>query len=150
MKLLIPPPVYLLLALGLMWLLKHYAPVFNFQGFPWNILGWNFIGIALISDLYALALFFKAHTTFNPIKPQNSQHLVTTGTYRFSRNPMYLGMVFILLGWGLVLGELSTFIIIPLFMWVLTAMQIKPEEAILAKHFGADYQTYLHQVRRWL
>ncbi|MBK8452635.1 MAG: isoprenylcysteine carboxylmethyltransferase family protein [Thiofilum sp.] len=150
MKLLIPPPIYLLLALGLMWLLKHYMPLVSFQGFPWNIIGWSLIGIALAGDLYALALFLKARTTFNPIKPHNSTQLVVTGSYRFSRNPMYLGMVLILGGWGLVLGAVSPFIVIPFFMWVLTEMQIKPEEAILTERFGVEYQTYLRQVRRWL
>lgn len=150
MKLLIPPPIYLLLALGVMWLLQHYVPLLSFQGFPWNIMGWSLIGSALAGDLYALALFFKARTTFNPIKPQNSTKLVVTGSYRFSRNPMYLGMVIILCGWGLVLGAISSFIMIPLFMWVLTEMQIKPEEAILTERFGTEYQAYLSQVRRWL
>lgn len=150
LQLLIPPPVYLMLALGLMWMLAYYVPLLTFHGFTWNIIGWSLIGIAVLNDLIALVLLLKARTTPNPIKPQNSKHLVTTGAYRFSRNPMYLGMVVILLGWGLILGSGSSFIIIPLFMWVLTAMQIKPEETILTHRFGVEYSDYQQRVRRWL
>ena len=150
MKLLIPPPIYTALLMGIMWLLDRYLPITNSLGFPWNQIGIGLIILALVADLGALLLFIRANTTINPLKPHHTEQLVTHGSYRFSRNPMYLSMVVILLGWALWLGSLTPFFAIPLLIWTLTEMQIKPEEAILTQKFGNDYLTYQQHVRRWL
>ena len=72
------------------------------------------------------------------------------GLYRFTRNPMYLGMLTWLAGWGIYLGSLSPLIMLPVFIWVLTVQQIIPEETVLAEKFGDDYLAYKQKVRRWL
>lgn len=147
---LIPPPVYALLAASLMWLLNAYLPIFSWLPYPWNQLGLVFIVLALLADLWSLFLFLRARTTPNPMKPQNTSQLVISGLYRYTRNPMYLGMLIMLLGWGIYLGSLSPFLILPLFIWVINTQQIFPEEAFLTKKFGASYQAYLQAVPRWL
>ena len=146
----IPPPVYVLIAAGLMWLLHQYAPVGQLVPIAVRPLAWVFVVLGLSLDLTSLVLFFKRRTTPNPIKPANARTLVISGLYRYSRNPMYVGLLFLLIAWGIWLGSVSAVWVIPVFMWVLTQMQIKPEERALAQKFGADYQRYLKQVRRWI
>ncbi len=150
LKLKIPPPVYLLIIGVIMWLLHRQLPIVTFFSAPWTRLGYVSIAFALLIDITALIQFFRAHTTFNPLKPKQSAHLVTTGLYRFSRNPMYLGLLFWLIGWGILLGSLSPFLMLPIFIWLITIQQIIPEERILSGKFAGQYQAYQQSVRRWL
>ncbi len=153
MKTRIPPPVYALLAAGLMWLLNQTLPIIDLSFVGGSTLGgfsWGFIIIGLALDLSSLALFLLAKTTPNPIRPEKANQLVIRGCYHFTRNPMYLGLVCLLIGWALRMGSLSPFFIIPLFMWVITEMQIKSEESWLRQLFGDDYTHYQQSVRRWL
>ncbi|MEE9302341.1 MAG: isoprenylcysteine carboxylmethyltransferase family protein, partial [Thiotrichaceae bacterium] len=80
----------------------------------------------------------------------NASHLVTSGMYRYTRNPMYVGLAILLTGWAIYLGSASPFLLIPLFVFVLTIQQIKPEEVILEEKFGQEYINYKNSVRRWL
>jgi protein-S-isoprenylcysteine O-methyltransferase Ste14 len=89
-------------------------------------------------------------TTPNPIKPENASTIVTKGMYRFSRNPMYLGLFFWLMAWAIYLSVLSPFLLLPAFVWVLTVQQIIPEEKILEEKFGDSYTNYKKQVGRWI
>ena len=84
------------------------------------------------------------------MKPENTQILVTTGMYRFSRNPMYLGLLLLLTGWSIYLGAVSAILLLPLFVLVLTKMQIQPEEIILEELFGQSYIEYKLKVHRWI
>ncbi len=150
LQLKIPPPVYAIIIGILMWLLNRYFPVFEMIDSPWNRAGIVIMIIAGSSDLWSLFLFFKKHTTPNPMKPQNTTGIVTTGLYRFSRNPMYAGLLTILTGYAVWLGSLSPFLLLPVFYWLITEMQIKPEEKILKQKFGDEYLNYKNRVRRWL
>lgn len=149
LKLKIPPPVYLLAFLSLMWLLHTKLPIFQLVPSPWNKAGLTLIGFALLADFLSLGLFFRARTTFNPIHPERTKALVTNGPYRYTRNPMYAGMLVILTGWGMYLGSFSPFLLLPLFVMVLTAQQIIPEEKILEEKFGGAYLAYKARVPRW-
>lgn len=146
----IPPPIYALTAAMLMWLLNTYLPIMPWISTPWHRLGLVLIALALLADAWSLWLFFRARTTPNPMKPQNSSQLVTEGLYRYTRNPMYVGMLVMLLGWAIYLGSLSPLCILPLFIWVINTQQILPEEAVLTKKFGESYRAYLQAVPRWL
>ena len=84
------------------------------------------------------------------MKPGSTSHLVTSGLYRYSRNPMYLGLLMMLIGWGLYLGSLSPLSMLPLFIRLLTKKQIEPEEIILMDKFGQEYKYYQQRVRRWI
>ena len=141
------PPVYFLAAILAMAALHFLFPivrVFPSALFSGAVL--ILLGIAVI--LWAAWLFDKAGTAIKPF--EESSKLVLAGPYRWSRNPMYLGMVIILLGIGLALGTLSPFAILPLFIWLIRNQFIAHEEAMLDKSFGAAYAEYKKCIRRWL
>ena len=101
-------------------------------------------------DLAGLVSFRKARTTVNPLNPQSSSAVVTTGVYRFTRNPMYLGMALILLGWTLYLASPWGLLGPLVFAAYITRFQIVPEERALQARFGAAFTAYRARVRRWL
>ncbi len=150
LQLKIPPPVYAISIAIIMWLLNKHLPLAELIQTPWNKIGLGIILIAASFDVWSLLLFLKKHTTPNPMKPENTSDIVTKGLYQYSRNPMYLGLLIILFGFGLWLGSLSPFFMLPLFYWVITEMQIKPEERMLEQKFGKEYLDYKNRVRRWL
>lgn len=92
----------------------------------------------------------RAHTTWHPTEPERSTSLVTSGPFRFSRNPMYLGMWLILVGWAVVLESLPALALTILFVLYLTRFQIVPEERALLDTMGDEYRDYASRVRRWL
>jgi protein-S-isoprenylcysteine O-methyltransferase Ste14 len=141
------PPVYFLAALLSMAVLHFVFPVARiFRPFYFGGGTLILVGVAVI--LWAARLFSKAGTTIKPF--QEPSKLVVGGPYRWSRNPIYLGMVVILIGVGLVLGTLSSFVIVPLFIWLIRKRFILPEEAMLEKSFGFTYAEYKRLIRRWL
>ena len=143
------PPVFALLFAGVMWLLANYFPLFELISSPWNRLGYLLIGVAVLLDLWSLGLFFKADTTFHPLKLHETSSLVTEGMYRLTRNPMYLGLALILAGWAIVLAQLTPFLLLPLFVWLISSQQIQHEERVLEEKFGDAYREYKDRVRRW-
>src|SRR5699024_7610486 len=94
--------------------------------------------------------FRHAQTTLDPRQPRQAAKLVTTGVYRYSRNPMYLGLLLWLLAYALWLQAPFALIGPALFMAYITVFQIKPEEAALAAMFGDAYHAYTRRTRRWL
>ncbi len=150
LKLRIPPPVYALSTAVLMWLLDSMFPVIELVKAPWNWIGWFFIIAGLFIDLWSMRLFLKEETTINPFKPDNSKSIVEQGIYQYSRNPMYLGLLSILLGVAILLGSLSPLFCLPFFVLIITTQQIIPEEMTLTNKFGQVYLDYKHRVRRWL
>jgi protein-S-isoprenylcysteine O-methyltransferase Ste14 len=104
------------------------------------------IGIAVA----AFGRFKRARTTVNPREPQTASSLVTGGVFGISRNPMYLGLLLILIGWALGLGTASPWLVPPLFVIVVSVLQIIPEEQALEKLFGKDYLQYRQRVARWI
>jgi len=149
-KLKIPPPVYGISIGVLMWLLNQYLPITHWISVPWNTIGLVIIAVAMSFDLWSLFLFFRSKTTPNPMKPENSKHIVTSGLYKISRNPMYVGLLFVLLGYAIWLGSITPFLLLPLFVLLITTQQIIPEEEMLEKKFGQEYLDYKMRVRRWL
>jgi protein-S-isoprenylcysteine O-methyltransferase Ste14 len=149
LELKIHPPIVLLLCLGMAYGFSHYLPSLAMplilSGLQW------FIGI--IGVLVALAgmwEFRKAKTTINPTSPEKASYLVSGGIYRVTRNPMYLGMQFILIAAIFKFGNYYGFIALPFFILYITQFQIKPEERIIEKIFGEEYCQYKKKVRRWL
>ncbi|MDO5692834.1 MAG: isoprenylcysteine carboxylmethyltransferase family protein [Pseudomonadota bacterium] len=150
----IPPPVIDLAVGVLMWVLAQAVPSARlWRPEPLSIFTVVGLVIAFAGGLVALAgalEFSRARTTVNPLSPRKASMLVTTGIYRFTRNPMYLGMLLVLVGWGVYLGNAVAFLALPLFVWLLNTLQIKPEERILRERFGVAYQRYAARVRRWI
>ncbi len=144
------PPVFGLVFAIMMWALDKHLPLANIINPPINKTGFIFIGTGLLVDLWSLYLFVKSKTTFHPLKLEETSTIVTTGMYRISRNPMYLGMLLLLIGLAILLGSLSPFLILPLFVLVINHQQIRHEEAMLLDKFGQEYQEYKMKVRRWI
>ena len=150
LELKIPPPVVTIISGLLIWLLNQYWPQWQISlpmQFGLGVLS-AIIGTSL--GITALFQFRQARTTAHPPEPKRTRRIVTNGIYRFTRNPMYLGIVFTLLAWALWLGNLAGLLGLIFFMVYLTYFQIKPEERILQEKFGSEYILYKQNVRRWL
>lgn len=106
------------------------------------------IGLAIV--IISGYQFRKVSTTVDPLSPGQTTTLITAGFYRYSRNPMYIGFLLFLLAWDIFLGSLLSLIFLPVFVYLITEIQIKPEERILMEKFGRKYQRYLDNVRRWV
>jgi protein-S-isoprenylcysteine O-methyltransferase Ste14 len=150
LELKIPPVAVMLLAGGGMWLAAQAAPAFEFS-FPARFvsaMGVVIIGIAIAC--MGLWSFSRARTTVNPMKPDASSTLVVSGIYRLTRNPMYLGILLLLIGWGIFLSNLLALLVLPGFVLYMNRFQIEPEERALTRLFGEAFLTYRNQVRRWI
>src|SRR5262245_46044896 len=142
------PPVYFLVALLLMGFFHRVAPWARLLEAPYRYAGIVLIGLALCLILWAAFLFRRAGTNIRPFMPSTA--LVMDGPYRFTRNPMYLGMAGILLGAAVYMGSITPFVVIPAFMALISERFIMPEEAKLEATFGREYLDYKARVRRWL
>ncbi|MBG7602416.1 MAG: isoprenylcysteine carboxylmethyltransferase family protein [Gammaproteobacteria bacterium] len=144
------PPLIAAIIAVCMWLLQRYLPVMELMPVEWRGVGLLFVAIALVIDLWSLFLFIRARTTFHPLKLDDTSSLVTSGMYRFTRNPMYLGLLLLLTGVAIWLGGLTPFLMLPLFVWIISNHQIIHEERILEEKFEQHYLEYKQKVRRWL
>jgi protein-S-isoprenylcysteine O-methyltransferase Ste14 len=142
------PPVYFLATLLLMAGLHVGVPGRQVVQFPYRYGGLLLVVGGIVLVLWAARLFGQAGTTIKPF--QDPSALVVRGPYRLTRNPMYLGMVGVLVGIAVVLGSLSPWVSIPLFVALIDVRFIRAEEAALERMFGATYRTYKARVRRWV
>jgi protein-S-isoprenylcysteine O-methyltransferase Ste14 len=111
------------------------------------------VAIALVGGGFSLAGIFafrRAKTTVNPMTPQRTSSLVTSGVYRVTRNPMYVGLLFVLVGWAVFLSAVWPLLGPVVFVYYIGRFQIAPEEQALAELFGSEYSAYKSGVRRWL
>lgn len=150
LELKVPPVIVVFFFALLMWAIAKFIPgdYFIFSG--QNIVGWFFYAIGALCSVLGVYQFRKAHTTIDPRFPDQTSVLVRSGIYRLSRNPMYLGFLFILIGWAFQLSHSFNFLLLPLFVLYMNLFQIFPEERFLASKFGAEYLSYQASVRRWL
>jgi len=149
-KPLVPPPIVALVAALAMWALDRWFPLDHWLSFPLQRLGSlpAVVGFAVASA--AFMSFRRVHTTVNPLLPDKATHLVTEGVFGMTRNPMYLGLLLVLLGWAIWLGSIAPLFVLPAFWVMITYAQIIPEEHALGKVFGEDYAAYRRKVNRWL
>lgn len=150
LELKVPPPIVALLVAGAMWLLAMGLPLVDVSpSFKVKLaLALVFLGVCF--DLSALQLFFRKRTAINPMRPQNTSVMVVSGIYQFTRNPMYLGMVCLLMAWAVYLGSAFALAGPVGFVLYINRFQIKPEERFLLHKFGTVYADYLKRVRRWV
>ena len=145
-----PPPVVAALCAVVMWFVGRAVHALDFD-FPGRF---TLIVVVLVAGILvggiAVSLFARARTTVNPLKPRESSALVTRGVYRWTRNPMYLGMLVVLVAWALFVANWLAFVGVPLFMLYINHFQIRPEERVLRERFGAQFEDYCGKVRRWL
>ncbi|MFC6671154.1 methyltransferase family protein [Marinobacterium aestuariivivens] len=146
----IPPLILVLLWLLCMGVLSALlpSPSLVFEGH---------IGLAVLLGMagFAVALtgvlhFRRAGTTLNPVAPEDASALVTSGIYRYSRNPMYLGFLLWLAAAAVWLAHLAAFALLPVFVLYLNRFQIEPEERALGRIFGESFADYCRRVRRWI
>ena len=142
------PPVYFFISIVAMALFNFFGPVFDFARYPWTLLGLVPVGIGITLNLIADAAFKKAQTTVKPF--EISTALITTGVFEISRNPMYLGMVLILIGIAILMGSLSPLIVIVLFAALMELVFVRTEEKMLEQHFGLAWTEYKSKVRKWI
>ncbi len=150
LELKIPPVAQVIITAIVMYGVSKTIPSlqFSFNGSTLIAVGLAVLGVCF--GMMGIAQFRKAQTTPNPQALEKVSSLVTSGIYQYSRNPMYLGLVLALLGWALYLSHFLPFVLVPVFMLYMTRFQIQPEERMMARKFGSDYQAYLAQVRRWI
>lgn len=146
----VPPPVIGALVAWLMWFIAPLGPVLVLSGGVRDAATAALLVVGLGFDLAGLLVFRAHRTTVNPMAPHRASALVTGGVYRITRNPMYVGMVFLLLAWAVHLSALLTLLGPVLFVLYITRFQIAPEERVLQQLFGAAYTDYRRAVRRWL
>jgi len=146
----IPPPVVALAFALLIWRLADYVPRTELGYFPKIIIVTLLAAIGATFDLSGLVNFRRQKTTINPLKPQNASALVKTGVYRITRNPMYVGLVFVLSAWCIYLDAPFALIVVVGFILYIHAFQILPEERTLINLFGDEYREYQSRVPRWL
>ena len=143
------PPLALVFVFGaLMWLVSAYS-AFTIA-LPWrSTFAFIFYAIGSAIVLAGVLTFRRMKTTVNPLTPEATTTMVTSGIYRFTRNPMYLGFLLILVGWAIDLSHLLAFAFLPLFVWYMNRFQILPEERALNTKFSEAFTRYKRSVRRW-
>ncbi len=142
------PPVYFLIALTLQLALDRLLPGAELLGSRWRWLGLLLLVPTLLLAGPAARALVRRGTTLHPFGRPGQ--LVTDGPFRYTRNPVYLALACILLGMAVWLGSLAAFLVVPAFVWAITAGFIRREEAALSAIFGAAYSEYCRRVRRWL
>jgi protein-S-isoprenylcysteine O-methyltransferase Ste14 len=145
------PPLLLtgLLAL-LMKLIDTALPIYGFHGFDSTPFSLALLLISILLIIGGVLAFRRASTTINPSQPHNTSTLVTTGVYRLTRNPMYVGFILALTAWGIHLGNPISFLLVVSFYYYMNCFQIKLEEKALQEIFGDNYVQYCTKGKRWL
>jgi protein-S-isoprenylcysteine O-methyltransferase Ste14 len=144
----IPPPIVTLFFGLCIYLSRPYFPEFSFSIL--NSLSTISFVLGITVFATAVSSFKRQKTTVNPISIEKASSLVVNGVFKYSRNPMYLGMLFILLGLTFKFNLIGGLLFTSLFMIFISIFQIKPEEAAMEKLFDQEWKDYIKNVRRWL
>lgn len=146
----IPPPLVGLIVGAAMWCTSQVVPIFAFDaGLRWTLIGLLIVTAAVFLSGGGLA-FRRAKTTVNPLTPDAASALVTTGIYRFSRNPMYVGFSLLLCAWACYLSVAWLLLWVVAYVLYIQRFQIVPEERALEALFGQAFIDYKFRVRPWL
>ncbi len=148
----IPPPILWALGALVTWVVDRL----DIDGSALDGRVWD--GLAVLLALMGLGVavagfvqFSRANTTVDPHRIEDASTLVVDGIYRFTRNPMYLGLALLSIGWALRLGTIAGMVIgTGAFVAAVTRLQIIPEERVLDSKFGDDFRRYRSKVRRWI
>lgn len=142
------PPTYLLVAIVLTLALHFLLPLYKLVPMPWNLLGILPLAAGIALNLSADKAFHQAQTTVKPF--EESAALLTTGVFRITRNPMYLGYLLILLGVALIVGSVTPYAVLLVFAVLMDRVFIRVEEQMMEAQFGQDWVEYAQEVRRWV
>ncbi|HMV29107.1 MAG TPA: isoprenylcysteine carboxylmethyltransferase family protein [Anaerolineales bacterium] len=144
----IHPPIVAMFYIIVALLLGYLVPVLAGMSQTLKNIGLGITFVGFLCGVGAFLEFRKARTTLDP--HGSVKTVVTGGIYRFSRNPIYLGFLFMVIGFPLAYGSLWGLVISPFFMVTLSRLVIEKEEAYLEKKFKEQYTSYKSRVRRWL
>ena len=144
----LPPLLLVLLLVIVMLVLDRALPLFRIDHPALVYLGVSLMALGVSIVLASAGLFRLRKTTLNPFGEPAT--VVQDGFYRFSRNPMYLGMLLLLAGLGIWLGTLLALFIAPAFVAIMSRYYITREEQVLGARFGETYRAYRQRVRRWI
>lgn len=141
-----PPPLLFIFAFGGGVWLHTVWPLG--LGSPPRDIGWALVTVGTVVLALAMATFQRMRTAIFPNQP--ASRIVDVGPYRYSRNPMYVGLTSAYVGFALVENMLWPLLLLPLALGVLWFAVIRKEEAYLREAFGDVYNDYCGRVRRWL
>ena len=144
----IPPPVITLIGALLIYYSSPFFPQLTLAAFNALPILSLVSGIAVI--VFAIKSFKDYKTTINPLKPEIASSLITSGVFKYTRNPMYLGLLLILIYLSLIFNVVGGCLISLGFIIYITKFQIIPEEVAMEKLFGNQFLEYKQQVRRWI
>jgi len=150
LELRIPPPIVALLIAAITWSISVATPSVELPGL---IRVATAIALALAgvtTAILGVIAFRRARTTVNPLKPETTSTIVTSGIYRYTRNPMYVGLTLVLFAWAVFLSSAWALLGPVGFTLYINRFQIIPEERVLSGMFGTSYSAYQAKVRRWL
>ena len=150
LELRIPPPVVALLVAAAMWGIALATPSAAIPALARVVMAVALALVGIGTTISGVIAFRRARTTVNPLQPETTTTLVTSGVYRFTRNPMYVGLAVVLVAWGVFVSPILALPGPLVFIFYMTRFQIVPEERSLSAKFGTDYSTYQAKVRRWL
>ena len=148
-----PPPIVMLISALMAMIISQRNFEFiqqeltNVDTFIWPLV-FLIAGIALA--IAGIKEFAHFKTTIHPTHPEHTSSLVTTGIYQLTRNPMYLGLLVVLLGWADFLDSFLAFTGPLFFFLYISVFQIKPEEVVMKSKFSSEFSEYCSHVRRWL
>ena len=142
------PPTYLLIAIAVMVVLHFVFPIMTVVSLPWSLLGIVPLVVGVVINMVASNTFQRVNTTIKPFEEATT--LATSGVYQVSRNPMYLGFALILAGIAILLGSVTPYVVIPVFMILIERNFIQIEEQGLEQKFGQQWLEYRQRVRRWV
>ncbi|MEZ5501009.1 MAG: isoprenylcysteine carboxylmethyltransferase family protein [Steroidobacteraceae bacterium] len=147
----VPPPLVLVIAGAAMYAAARLTPALSVHAFGGQrIFAALFAASGVLLVLPAVLRFRRADTTVSPLSPEKASTLVTAGVYAYTRNPMYLGLLLILIGWAMYLANATALLMLPAFVAYISRYQIRPEEEALSEKFGEAFLAYMRRVRRWL
>lgn len=144
----LPPAIYPVLAISSGYFLQRFAPLPQPAHASFLIVGSVFFVVGIVLIGWSIITLRKFNTTILPHQP--AKHLISTGPFRFSRNPIYLAFLLLALASAVSTGNLWTLLMLPIIMMLLSCYAIRPEEIHLQLTFADDYEVYFREVRRWL
>jgi protein-S-isoprenylcysteine O-methyltransferase Ste14 len=150
LELKIPPVALALVAAAAMWAVAQVIPPVAAARSARLALVVPLALGGLLVMLAGVLEFRRARTTLHPQHPEQAASVVRSGIYAYSRNPMYLGILLILVAWAAWLANLASLALAAAIVPYLNRFQIEPEERVLARNFGAAYEAYRREVRRWI
>jgi protein-S-isoprenylcysteine O-methyltransferase Ste14 len=142
------PPVWLLLCLLAIFALQRWLPLLQLYPSLPAWFGWLLAVPGFIMIFIALGGFRKANTGAIPFS--ESTALVTDGIYRYTRNPMYLGMALILAAVAIRMGSVAAWLPVVFFVFIINRQFVRNEEIFLTAIYGDAFRDYCRKVRRWV